>query len=141
MADRHLLGRDVKWIYFLNNVQVSFRFKDIDAEEVAEEIDDDVCGEDRSRSQIVVKYWTVSLNGYMPDTAMLDATLLDIANTDTGLVSLNKSLAVSFRLDNGKRVTYVGKEITRKPYKLNVGGANQSNMQSVGFKCRYFDKK
>ncbi len=131
-------GKDVLATYRQNNVPVEFRMQSLDIEENAEEVMDQVNGEDRGRPQLITDGFTATIKAYVPDLLLLDAWLQDIANNDLRLAPFAKSLGVRWRLLDGTRVAYVMKEITRSPFQISAGGRKERVMHTFKLRARYF---
>lgn len=132
-------GRNVKISYRQNSVKVIAAFKSANLEEMADEITDDVNGEQRSRFDLVVNGYKMQLVGYAPDFAQLDSFLVDTANDDIANPPLSKALQMTIALLDGSTRAYrlSGMGSSRSPWKLDVGGRKETVMQSIAYRMPY----
>ena len=136
LSNPFVRGRNVKMSYRQNGVKLLAAFKSASVEEIAEEIADDVNGEPRSRFDLVVSGYKVSLDGYAPDFAMLDTFLADTLNDDVSNPQFSKAIQMTMQLlDQSTRVYRLsGKNSARGPFKVDVGGRKETVMQSVSYR-------
>lgn len=133
-------GRDVKAKIRQNGTPIIAAFKSISIEELADEVADDVNGEERSRFDLVINGYRIVLDGYTPDFALLDSFLADTANADAANAPLVKLVQFTFRLRNGGTVAYraSGNSSARSPFKVDAGDRKGAIMQNVGYRFQYF---
>lgn len=134
----HMSGKDVQTTYRQNNAPVTFNAQSVSVEENAEEVADQVNGEDRARHQIITDGFTITIKAYAGDLAVLDAHLADIANNDARVAPLNKALTFRFRKHDGTRAAYTATEVTRSPMQIEAGGRKERVMQTLKLRARYF---
>lgn len=136
----HMSGKDVTCRYRQNNTPVSFQARSIEVEENAEEVADPVCGEDRDRLQIITNFFTITIEAYAPDLAVLEAALEDIANNDAKAAPFNKVFGLRFQfLDGATKKAFVAREVARSPLRVSASGRRDRVMQTLRLRARYFE--
>lgn len=133
-------GRNVKAKYRQNGIPVIAIFKSIIVEELADEIADDVNGEQRSRYDIVVNGYKVSLEGFAPNFDLLDSFLTDTINDDAANAPLSKFVQITTQLRDGSTRAYrcSGQNAARSPWKFDAGDRKGTNMISLGYRFPWF---
>ena len=133
-------GRHAKFSFRQNNIPIIILCKSQNLQELADESEDDVCGEERSRFQTLTKGFKVDIQMFHENMVTLDAQLADIANTDAGAAAFVKSMGIKFTLLDATRAAYALSQGTRGAFKFDVSGMNQRNMISTSYRFRYFKK-
>jgi hypothetical protein len=131
-------GTDVALRFFTQgNKEVALNHVDFDISESADEGEDDVCGEDRSRPYCVTKLFEVGFNGNLRDTAIVDEYLANIANKDAGFGENPAVVSWKTTTKKGIRVEYVFTDIVRRPIAFNQSNRTTASKFKSGFRCRY----
>jgi hypothetical protein len=136
----NIFGRDVKLRFYQNNVPVTVKAKSITVEQVAEEVNDGVNGDDRDELQTITNYFRITIEAYKESATVLTALLASTKNDDAGITQLNKGVGLSFFYHDGTKAAFIMKEVTLDAWSLNVGGRTDRVMQTVKARARYFDK-
>lgn len=133
-------GRNVKAKYRQNGVPVIAIFKSIVVEELADEIADDVNGEQRSRFDIVVNGYRVSLVGFAPNFDLLDAFLADTINDDASNAPYSKFVQITTTLRDGSTRAYrcSGQHAARSPWKFDAGDRKGTNLIDHAYRFPWF---
>ncbi len=132
-------GKDVRAAIRQAGAPVVAQFKSISVKEEADAGWDDVCGEDRSRPYKVTNGFTITLSGYASQFAILDSCLDYIANEDARTAPLPVQIAFKFSLRDGTQVGYVAAQVVPDPFTVDSGDRKGAVMQSISYRCRYFD--
>ena len=135
-------GRNTKIAIRQNGVKIIAVFRTTDFEEIAQEVQDDVNGEDRSRFDIVTDGYQLSLEGYSPDFAHLDAWLADTANNDLANAPFSKAAQVTFALLDGSTALYrlSGQNSSRGKFKVTASDRKAAVMQGCTYRFQYMQK-
>ena len=92
----NIKGIDCKFSLLMEgNIMTEFRAKNVTVRPNVTEIVDDLCGEDRSRLDVIVNFYEGSFDTYMGNVAILNKAIsyLDLKNA-----SVDLGLAVGFRI-------------------------------------------
>ncbi len=129
-------GRNVKVKYRQNGIPVIAVFKSVVIEEMAQEVADDVNGEQRSRFDIVVDGYKVSLDGFVPNFDLLDSFLQDTINDDASNAPFSKFVQFTTQLRDGSVRAYraSGLNAARSPWKFNAGDRKGTNMLTISYR-------
>jgi len=136
----NIRGKDVTIRLAFNNAPLIVKAKTIEVNENADEITDDVNGEDRSELDIVTNYFEINLENYTPNMDVINASLAEIANQDAQNPQTRKIVVIRFTLRGGGPVAYNAKQVTRSPFNLKAGGRKEAVMTTLKLRARYFDR-
>jgi hypothetical protein len=133
-------GKHVRFKFYLNGAPVIVFMKDTDIEEDAEEIADDVNGEDRSRLQKLTNFYRCQGQVFTPDKKLLEAWITNQANEDANEPQLDAAAGIRVEFLDGSAAAFVMKKVTVGPLKLRIGGRKERVMQNLALRFQYFDE-
>ncbi len=142
MADRPFLrGRNVHLRFFggLNGTkEFQCNAETWDVTENADEGQDDIGGEERSRPYLETNYFDVTFSGKQRDMDLLNDFLDDLVNQDANGAPREKGLGIVCDLQDGTKAAYQCTDVTRKAFKLAMTGRTKAFDFSSGFRARFF---
>lgn len=139
-VNNHITGSRVTLSFRINSIPKIVRSETINLQEIADEVVDQVNGEDAGRPDIVTDIWKVAIKAYVAELDILDAFLADAANQNAGLAELTKDVTARFALSNGTIVQYALTQCARSPIAIDVGGRKARVMMDYAFRARYCKK-
>lgn len=132
-------GKDSVLRIFSNGAEVILNPKTWNAGPNVTKVSDGVNGEDRDRLQSIINNFDFDCNGYIDSMKQVDALLAFIATNDAQVLPFDVAAALSFKILDGSKKAYVGKEVTLDDWKIQQGGRTERVMFSLNFRGRYFD--
>jgi hypothetical protein len=130
-------GKNAKWLFSLDDQQTAIDVVSFKVTEVADVVEDDFCGEDRTDSQKLTKYYDVELQCKQTKFEILERMLVDTENTDSNTEPLEGWVAVkvTFNDETQKALSMAG--FTILPWELNVGGQRQRNEMPLKVRVKW----
>lgn len=133
-------GKNHKFVLLLNDDRVPLAPKSWDIEENATEDEDDVNGEDRSRPQKIVNFYSVNITAYVPDTTLLDKMIEYSNHLDLLVGPQESAIGMMVYPNNGTKALFEGSELTIGAWKYASGERRSRSMITIPIKMRYFKK-
>ena len=132
-------GKDSKFIFLFEESKQLIDAIDWEIGAVGEDIEDDICGEDRTRLDYVASHYTLTINAKMQDAKLLDAFIKSQKARDARSIPKSSSVAILLYLNNGTRASYQCRDYVLGQWKMSVGGRKERNKVSIPGRFRYFD--
>jgi hypothetical protein len=120
-------GKNAKVVFNLNDVQVPLNVKSWDVQRVGEWAEDDYCGERRTRSHFIIKYYTVSIEASEAELDLLEALLAEQANIDENAIPQEGWIGIQIRPNNGTSKALLGRGMSVGDWKFGAGGRTERN--------------
>jgi hypothetical protein len=133
-------GRNARLLVQIDGVPQTIRVKRHSVDENATEGADDCNGEDRSRPFIETNFFELGFEPFAEDMALCDAWLGMLANDDAQVAPTPVTFALVFNPRNGTKRAFMGRDCTRRPFKIDAGERTGAIMLPWGFRARYFKK-
>jgi len=129
MADRfpNWSGKNAKVVFNLNDVQVALDVKSWEIQRVGEWAEDDYCGEKRTRSHFIIKYYTVSLEASQAELDLLEALLDEQANIDQNAIPYDGWIGFLIKPNNGTSKSLLGRGMSVGDWKFGASGRTERN--------------
>jgi hypothetical protein len=133
-------GKDAVIRFFFNGSEVPVLAKTWEIGPNVTDVADGVNGEQRDRLQTIVNYFEGTMTVYQNDVSALLQLLSNINNDDLEVLPLDKTFGFNFKILDGTRQNFVGKEGVIGAFRVNQGGRTERVMLSIPFRCRYFSQ-
>lgn len=116
--------------------------KSIRVQEVAVEVADGVCGENRDRLQKITNFYRLTLDVFDDSTApgasqLIQTWLANQANEDAGLPQLPMAGSMVWRYLDTSAIAVSFSGCTLGPVDYNVAGRTERNMGVIMFRAQY----
>ena len=131
-------GKDAVIRLFINGSEVVLLAKTWEVGPSTTEVADDVNGEPRSRLQTITNHYDGSISCFQNDTKALAALLQNEANDDAEVSPYVKTLGFNFKILDGTRQNFIGRETVLGAWKINQSGRTERVMLAIPFRCRWF---
>lgn len=133
-------GKDAKMVFLMDNKKINIYPKTWDVTEDATIIADDVGGEDRSRLQKIVNFYSWNVEAFQPDLELLAAMLNYDAKLDTRTTPFECGAGIIIYPNNGTKAGFEGRELSIDAWKFTGNpGRTERGMITVPFRTRYFE--
>lgn len=130
-------GKNATVVFNLNDVQVPLNVKSWEIQRVGEWAEDDYCGEKRTRSHFILKYYTVSLEASEAELDLLEALLAEQENIDQNAIPYAGWIGFLIKPNNGTSKSLLGREMSVGDWKFGAGGRTERN--AVTLPLRFAD--
>lgn len=131
-------GQNVVFKFYQDNKPVYIPAKVWDVEENATEVADDVGGEDRSRLDKVTNFYSMSIDIFQADQAVVQAYLDSQATDDAAQLPKKQTGALQIKHRDGTRAAYLLQEMKAGPMKLSMSSRTDAYMLNLKVRFRYF---
>lgn len=131
-------GRNGKLLLNIDGSNVTVRVKRFAVEENVTEVVDDVCGEDRSRPDIVTNFFELGFEAFQDDMTLANKWLAMLVPQDAQTAPLVVTVGLTYNMRNGTKQSYMGTQCTRRALKIDAASRSEAVMFPSGFRARYF---
>jgi hypothetical protein len=133
-------GKDAKIRLFINGTEMIANAKSWSVTKDVTKVSDGVNGEDRDRLDSFVNFFSWAMTCYMDKVSQVDALLAYDANTDLQVARFDCAVGITFKLQDGSKKAYVGKEIALDDWNVNQTDRKERTMFQLNFRSRYCDQ-
>ena len=130
-------GKNAKWLFSLDDQQTAIDVVSFTIDEIADVVEDDFCGEDRTASQKLTKFYEIELQTKQTKFELLERLLVDTDNTDANTEPLEGWVAVKVQFNDGTQKALTMAGFTILPWKMSVGGQRQRNEMPLKVRVKY----
>ena len=130
-------GLNVMLKLYQSGAAVYFPCKVWDVEENSTEVSDDVNGEDRSRLDKVLNYYSISLDSFQFDETQMNMILAAQAADDAQGLPLAQTCAIMINHRDGTRAAYVLSQCKFGPFKNSAQSRQDAYMMNLKIRFRY----
>ena len=124
--------------FFFNGAELRLNTKSWSVKPDVTKINDSVCGEDADRLDRVVNFWSFEADCLQRDLQIFDAYIADVANDNLAVAPLDKGAGVRFKLRDGTKKVYAGREFVFDESSISASGRSDRTGNKITFRCRYF---
>lgn len=132
-------GKNNKIVLVLNEKRVEIEAKNWTVEENATEDEDDVCGEDRSRPQKVVNFYTMSIECFVKNAKLLKALIDYSKHLDLLTGPQESAIGMMIYPNDGSAALFEGREVLIGAWRYASGDRRSRSMTTIPIKVRYFE--
>lgn len=133
-------GLHVQLKFFSNGNPVVINAKNWNCEQNATEVQDDVCGELRSRLDLITNYFSGSVDIYHSDEETMNAIIEQQTNDDAYTTPFEQSASMRITHRDGTKAAYRLKGMKLGPWNMTTGGRTEANMINLKFRFTDWEK-
>jgi hypothetical protein len=131
-------GKDASIRLFINGQEVVLLAKTWEIGPNTTEVSDGVNGEQRDRLQSITNYFEGNISCFQSDTKALAALIANEQNDDAEVPPFVKTLGFNFKILDGTRQNFIGRETVLGAWKVNQSGRSERVMLAIPIRCRWF---
>jgi hypothetical protein len=120
-------GKNARIVFNLNDVEVAILAKSFDFQRVGEWAEDDYCGQKRTKSHFIIKYYTMSVEVNETELELVEALLKEQENIDQNAIPFEGWVGILVKPNNGTSKSLLGRGMSVGDWKLAVGGRTERN--------------
>jgi hypothetical protein len=132
-------GKNARIVLNLDDTEVKFRVKSWEIERVLEHAEDDFCGEDRTDSQEIVKYFNVSLAGAETKLEMIEALIDAQKSIDDNAGPLAGWIGFMITANDGTKHNLLGSEMSIGGWKIGNSSRIERNAVDLPLRFKYIE--
>ena len=135
VSGKHAISR-----LYIKKQPWNVRIKSTRVQEVAEEIADQVNGENRARLQKLTDYYKVTHVCYDDGSSQIITNfILNQQNEDANQPQLPLAGGLVFNYLDGSKGGYAMRVCTLGPLDIDISGRKERTMHTVQYRCQYFE--
>jgi hypothetical protein len=133
-------GKDSKLLFTFLDAKLPIDNVDWEVAAVGEEIEDDICGEDRSRLDYVLSHHTLVINAMQQKVDLIKAFIKQQKQRDARSLPGNSAVGILIYMNDSTVAAYQCREYILGNWKFGAGGRKERNKASLPGRFRYFDE-
>lgn len=132
-------GKDAVFRLFVNGKESILNVKNFEITADVTKANDGINGEDRDRPISFVNMYSWRITGFLDRVTVVDDILGYVANTDAQVQPYDVAFGLNFKVLDGTKKAYVGKECTLDDYVVNMSDRKDRVMYTLNGRARYVD--
>jgi len=132
-------GKDAKLLFIFEANKLLVDHVDFEVGIEGDDIEDDVCGEDRARLDFVASHYSVVLNAMQTKTDQITAFINSQKTRDQRAVPKISSMGILIYPNNGTQAAFQCRDYILGKWKMKWSGRKARNSLAIPGRCKYFD--
>ncbi len=133
-------GKDSKILWTFEEKPIRADVVDWEVGIVGEDVEDDICGDDRARLDFVASHYTVVLNAKQQKVDQIKSFIASQKARDARGIPKASSLGFLIFLNDTTKAAFQCREYILGQWKMSGPGRKERNKLSIPGRCRYFDE-
>lgn len=132
-------GKDAKLVFTFVGSKITIEHTDLQITREGDEIEDDICGEDRARLDFVTSHYGVEINAMQQQVDLVKAFIAEQKAKDLRSIPKGSALGILIYPNNGTQAAFQCRGYVLGKWKFGYGGRKERNKVSLPGRCQYFD--
>lgn len=132
-------GKDVNLLVTFIGEKLLIDHVDLEITREGEEIQDDICGEDRSRLDFVTDYFGVVINAKQQKTDLIKAFVAEQKSRDAREIPKGSAIGILIKPNDATLAAFQCREYILGKWKFGYSSRKERNKVSLPGRCRYID--
>lgn len=132
-------GKDAKLVISFLEDKLIVDHTDWQVTREGDEIEDDICGEDRARLDFVTSHFSVEINAMQQQVDMMKAFIKEQKAKDLRSIPKQSNIAILIFPNSGTQAAFQMREYVLGKWKVGYSARKERNKVAMPGRCRYFD--
>jgi hypothetical protein len=133
-------GKDAKLVITFLAEKLIIDHTDWQVTREGDEIEDDICGEDRARLDFVTSHFGVEINAMQQNVDLMKAFIKEQKAKDLRSIPKDSSIGILIFPNNGTQAAFQMRNYVLGKWKAGYSGRKERNKVAMPGRCRYFDE-